>query len=626
MNIFTKIPSQIEPAYNQFWFQTTSNKTAEEGFNFIFDLGVEGETGTTRTRLNPRPAENNTIYSPANILESKLGFDSDETITGATASIDAIRKYNVQLSESYVVYWSFYDNYNSQSINPSYSAGTLFSGATAHNFKVGDIIIINQDPGYTFEGYNGTHTIIQVPSPNMIVIGIGHISTPVNGGTAVIYTKIPTIFTSTTVCYDRYTLLGLTPQYPSCGSNDIVNEPEGWVFNYAKDCGDPATFKLYDATTLQFSRAYKVTIQIINFTKVSPGDMYAYVTLGGVNISGEITANGTYTFYGNTNASNKTIEFNAYFNNPDLTGTDNQFITYALLDVCEITDYTGYTYNGVIAYENYPSYSFPNFYEFMTDAPSIQKIRFDEEATLSYWNELVYENGGYVTGTTSGPTLVTITTTNTTGGTQMFEITNSPTYTTGNTTNRIINHFGIGPVNLNKIDEAYMLLGAQPIITDDIVSYSIYLQNNVGGTITETLTYKIDDKCSKFDKIRFQWQNQEGQADYYTSYQFTTSNLNVERNTYNKFLGYDYRVGDAGTTIFNIDANKTYSTTTDWLNEDTYNWLINIYKSPVVYATINGIKYPVIVEDTTAPYSSPNRKLKQLTINFRLANKVNTQR
>lgn len=628
MNTFVRLPKLIEPAYNQFWFESSSTKTAEEAYNSIYDLSIEGDTGTTRTRLNPRPNSIKTIYSPANILESYLGFDSDYTITGATASSNAIRSYQVDLKESYVFYWPFHDNYNAQSINPSYSAGTLFSAATQHYFNVGDIIIINQNPGYTYEGYNGTHTIIQVPTPNTIVINISHVSTPVNGGTAVNYAKIPSVFTSSTVCYDRNTLAGLASDTSiTCGGDEVLNEPEGWKFLYADWCNDPQLLRLFDPVTLDYDKAYQVTVQITGFTKTdSNGTMYAYVNLGGTNISGQITGDGIYTFYGKTSSTNKTIEFNSYFEGIDVATYGSSYLIYSVLDVCEVVNFSAYTYNGVIAYENYPSCSFPNFYEFMTDAPSNQKIRLDEEATLSYWNQMVYEDGGYITGTTSGPTLVTITTTNTTGGTSMYEVINEPTYQTGNTTNRIINHFGIGPINLNKIDEAQMLLGAQPIITDDIVSYSIYLQNNVGGTISETLTYQIDNTCIKLGTVRFVWQNTEGQADYYTCTGLNLSNLNIERTQYNKFLGYDYSVGDAGLLNVNLDAHKTYTVTTDWLDTDTYEWLMNMYKSPVTFAIINGINYSIILQDNQISYSSPNRKLKQLTFNFRLSNKINTQR
>jgi len=623
MNTFIRTPQLIEPSYNQFWFKSTSNKTNEEAYNFIFDLSVEGETGSTRTRLNPRPNSSDTIYSPANILESYLGFDSDETIVGVVPSSQSIRKYNIDSCESYVFYWSFYDNYNAQSINPSYSAGTLFSGATSHGYSVGDVIIINQDPGYTYEGYNGVHTIIQVPTPNMLIIDVSHVSTPVNGGTTVIYSKIPDIF-----CVNSNSLsINLNDFiYGECGAGNLVDAELGcFLFQYIDSSCNPLTLcATYTGTIFNFNTTYEITIDILSGINSVSGTGYTYLQLGDEK-SENIYNSGTYTFYLSTSEINKTLKICSYFENLD-TNVENK-ITLCPTKIKVANSFTGYTYNGVKSYEEYPYYSLPiGSREFLTDAPSTQKIRIDEEATLSYWNPIVFY-GDAPSELLNGPFWVRINTINITGGTSEYEIINSPSYDTY-TTNGIINHFGVGPVNLNNtpVSGFSFVNGTLPIVEDNIVSYTVKLINNIGDVMSEILTYELDTKCTKFDKVRFQWQNEEGQADYYTSYGLTISNLNVERSTYNKFLGYGYQVGDAGTTIFNIDANKTYTTTTDWLNEDTYNWLINIYKSPNVYATINGIKYPIVVEDTTAQYSSPNKKLKQLTFNFKLANKINTQR
>lgn len=75
--------------------------------------------------------------------------------------------------------WGFYDNY--------FSAGHFsMISTTPHGFEVGDVIYVNQDPGYTNASYQGSHIVNAVPSPFIVETSTPWgVSTPAEGGTAI---------------------------------------------------------------------------------------------------------------------------------------------------------------------------------------------------------------------------------------------------------------------------------------------------------------------------------------------------------------------------------------------------------------------------------------------------------
>jgi hypothetical protein len=108
-------------------------------------------------------------------------FDANPTLQSSLGNLYKSRvtipAYPANLQQN--TPWVFFDNY--------FSTGNFgMIGLTPHNFQVGDTIYVNQDPGYTFAGYNGAHTIINIPSPYIIETNQGWLgSTPANGGSAI---------------------------------------------------------------------------------------------------------------------------------------------------------------------------------------------------------------------------------------------------------------------------------------------------------------------------------------------------------------------------------------------------------------------------------------------------------
>jgi len=176
-------PVIITPVYNThpLYIKVESDKSTEEAFNFIFDLYVN-DVFVNRVNLLPRPGTNETLYSPARILESYVSYDGYSYVnSGDTSSLSDVVQWRVECGEEYVFYWPFFDTqFNS---NPLFYALTKLvgDGSVKHQFVLGDKIIVDS-PLYPY--FNGIHTIVEIIDEYTIGINKLFITTPTNPGTA----------------------------------------------------------------------------------------------------------------------------------------------------------------------------------------------------------------------------------------------------------------------------------------------------------------------------------------------------------------------------------------------------------------------------------------------------------
>lgn len=104
--IYGPYTQYVSPAYNPFYFETTSIHTAQPNFQYVFQT-FTGATGTgnpvSTIRLLPRPGGSaNCIFSPARVLESFVSYDLNiQNITGATNSNNNITPYTILFGEEY---------------------------------------------------------------------------------------------------------------------------------------------------------------------------------------------------------------------------------------------------------------------------------------------------------------------------------------------------------------------------------------------------------------------------------------------------------------------------------------------------------------------------------------------
>ena len=147
-----------------------------------------------------------------------------------------------------------------------------------------------------------------------------------------------------------------------------------------------------------------------------------------------------------------------------------------------------------------------------------------------------------------------------------------------------------GPANLNLIPSGSISFGAQPIIPTDTASYTITIQTGALGTVTsETLTYTIDDACTKNDVLVFHWLNKYGGFDSFSFIRANTQKADITRASYKKPTGtisgstYSYSAADNQNTVFDTRIKDKIEVLSDWLTDAESVWLEELVTSPEIY-------------------------------------------
>lgn len=293
---------------------------------------------------------------------------------------------------------------------------------------------------------------------------------------------------------------------------------------------------------------------------------------------------------------------------------------------------SGYSFNAVIQYEEIPSWNYLQYIplsgstdaKFLTNQPSQVKIRDNEKASISYFNY------GQLSGS-SAINSILLTTYQKSGGTRQSLIVSSADadLSTKNTTNGLINHFGVGPWNLNQIPNGEIFGDVQPLIDGDRdTKYEVQLYNYAALPTSEIKTYIIDNECSKYEGVRFMFLNSLGAFDYYTATLVSRENVSISRTTYQKVLDYNYQVGDRGKTILDLDVQQSYIATSNWIDEETLAWLGELFWSTEVYViNSDGSLTPVVVDNSNyEPKKRVNDGLFNQQFTYTKAIKKNTQR
>ncbi len=196
---------------------------------------------------------------------------------------------------------------------------------------------------------------------------------------------------------------------------------------------------------------------------------------------------------------------------------------------------------------------------------------------------------------------------------------------------RRLNMMGCGPWNISGFTNADIIGGIQPIINTNVISkYEIAIFHSGGGTnqvVSETKTFNINKKCSKYDTIRFMFLNRLGQYDYFNSTLVSKKTTNIQRNTYKKNLPYNYTVGNRGETVLAVNANQSVICNTDWVTQEESDWLQELFTSNEVYIlNLDGSYLPVILTvDTPETKKRVNDIIFNYTITFRYAYDLNIQ-
>ena len=152
--------------------------------------------------------------------------------------------------------------------------------------------------------------------------------------------------------------------------------------------------------------------------------------------------------------------------------------------------------------------------------------------------------------------------------------------------------FDAGTSNLNNIPSSGITLGAQPIIVSSGTPVAYYTVSAILGSneYSNTQTYVIDNNCYKNVAYRFHFLNKLGGFDSFTFYRGSNKSSRIKRSNYKKIAGdatsdatYGYNKSSRGHTTYNVDIEDNIKVESDWINEETMDWLEELITSPEVY-------------------------------------------
>lgn len=290
------------------------------------------------------------------------------------------------------------------------------------------------------------------------------------------------------------------------------------------------------------------------------------------------------------------------------------------------TSFTGYIFNGVLQYEQIPTWN-PNPY----------LIQFQSPVSLFLTNQP--RSGVYVKNSTDRGSLsyMDLTPADINNGTNQFGVqvfhangSNTVTYywMTGVTANS--GYIPSGPWNINNIPASQRVAGGTGTTIDvnNDTKYRIFVNNSFGLNVSEFITYVIDTSCNKYTTVRVQFLNRLGGWDYFNFNLVSKKTIDITRNTYKKVLPYNYSIGDRQTTIIDMDGTLNYELNSDWVGDATSTWLEELVTSNEIYMIdSNGNARPVqMVENSVEVKKQVNEKLFNYTYNFTSSYELNTQR
>ncbi len=153
------------------------------------------------------------------------------------------------------------------------------------------------------------------------------------------------------------------------------------------------------------------------------------------------------------------------------------------------------------------------------------------------------------------------------------------------------------PNTINNINPTeFTVAPVQPIITTE-TSYKIILKDT-GVQVSEPIYFNIDSEC-RYEVRRLEFLNALGGFDCFNFTKVSRISEKVERKFYkqnpdNMTSGViTYAQSDKEKTQYYTKGTPKMKLTSDWVDVDTFNWLVELIESPEIYLYDNGSRIAV---------------------------------
>jgi hypothetical protein len=146
----------------------------------------------------------------------------------------------------------------------------------------------------------------------------------------------------------------------------------------------------------------------------------------------------------------------------------------------------------------------------------------------------------------------------------------------------------IAPASINKINSSYISTGSKPIISTNSTSYYIQLSSTATRASHE-FYFNIDSEC-RFEHRRLEFLNSLGGFDYFNFTKVSRHTEEIERkffqttpNDLTSTGAIDYSISNREKVQYYTKSMPKMKLTSDWIDYNTYNWLLELIESPEIY-------------------------------------------
>jgi len=180
----------------------------------------------------------------------------------------------------------------------------------------------------------------------------------------------------------------------------------------------------------------------------------------------------------------------------------------------------------------------------------------------------------------------------------------------------------VGTYDIPRTDASLFSSGSPSTILNGAKSYQIKLQDNIGlgQVISETITYNIDEECSKYEGVRLHWLNRLGGYDCMNFNFKSTERTDVRRKNYRQQhhvwngFSWAYDTMSRGKTEYDIQNSKRITVNTGYLTDSESVWMESLFTSPSVYEERSNALYALNIDGRSIiKKTSLNDKLSQYT-------------
>jgi len=191
------------------------------------------------------------------------------------------------------------------------------------------------------------------------------------------------------------------------------------------------------------------------------------------------------------------------------------------------------------------------------------------------------------------------------------------------TNNRVL-CVSTAPQSINNIDNTYISVGAQPIITAAAACYTLQLdKTGAAGLSSEVLTVTLESNC-RYETYRLHFLNELGGFDYFNFMSRTEKSSSASRKTYTKSevqiatSGITYSNKDNGKADYFLESKNKYKLRSDYITGAQMTWLKELIESTIVFMeytnTVGALDYKAVTVST----SNWKQKIDSIDKLFRL--------